>query len=103
MGGMKFIKESSNGSLKKVDDYIVYLDVVHGSNPDHQKGMAFAIAGYPEMEGRADFAMKNAKSRPRKLQRRRNSCFIPCSLLFPVKRIIPRHCRSVRPASLSCP
>ena len=57
---MKFIKESSNGSLKKVDDYIVYLDVVHGSNPDHQKGMAFAIAGYPEMEGRADYAMKNA-------------------------------------------
>ena len=57
---MKFIKESSNGSLKKVDDYIVYLDVVYGSNPDYQKGMASAIAGYPEMEGHVDFAMKSA-------------------------------------------
>ena len=43
-----------------MDDYIVYLDVVHGSNPDYQKVMASAIAWYPEMEGRADFAMKNA-------------------------------------------
>ena len=60
MGDMKFIKEPSNGSLKKVDDYIVYLDVIHGSNPDYQKGMASAMAWYPEMEGRADFAMKNA-------------------------------------------
>ena len=60
MGGMKFIKESSNRSLNKVDDYIVYLHVVHGSNPDYQKGMASAMALYPEMEGRADFAKKNA-------------------------------------------
>lgn len=60
MGGMNFIKDTSNRSLNNVDDYIVYLHVVHGSNPDYQKGLASAMALYPEMEGRTDFAIKNA-------------------------------------------
>lgn len=71
MAGMKFIKESSNGSLKKVDDYIVYLDVIHGSNPDYQKGMASAMAWYPEMEGRANFAMKKAYKKAAKAAKKK--------------------------------
>ncbi len=41
--------------------------VVHGSNPDYQSGLASAMALHPEMEGRIDFAIKNAyKKRPKK-------------------------------------
>lgn len=60
IGGMPFIKDSTERSLNKVDDYIVYLHVEHGSNPDYQKGLASAMALYPEMEGRTDIAMRNA-------------------------------------------
>lgn len=60
LGGMPFIKENTERSLNNVDDYIVYLHVVHGSNPDYQKGLASAMALHPEMEGRTDFAIKNA-------------------------------------------
>jgi hypothetical protein len=60
IGGMNFVKDLSSRSLSKVDDHIVYLHVVHGSNPDYQKGLASAMALYPEMEGRTDFAISNA-------------------------------------------
>ena len=60
LGGMALIKETTDRSLNNVDDYIVYLHVVHGSNPDSQSGLASAMALHPEMEGRIDFAIKNA-------------------------------------------
>ncbi len=60
LGGMALIKETTDRSLNNVDDYIVYLHVVHGSNPDYQSGLASAMALHPEMEGRIDFAIKNA-------------------------------------------
>ena len=71
MGGMKFVKESSSRSLNKVDDYIVYLHVAHGSNPDYQKGLASAMALYPEMEGRTDFAIKNAYRQAAKVAKKK--------------------------------
>lgn len=60
LGGMPFLKETTDRSLNNVDDYIVYLHVAHGSNPDYQSGLASAMALHPEMEGRIDFAIKNA-------------------------------------------
>jgi len=60
LGGMAFIKETTDQSLDNVDDYIVYLHVVHGANPDYQSGLASAMALHPEMEGRIDYAIKNA-------------------------------------------
>jgi len=60
IGGMKFIKDTTQHSLNNVDDYIVYLHVKYSDNPDYQKGIASAMALHPEMEGRTDFAMRNA-------------------------------------------
>ena len=60
LGGMPFVKETTDRSLNNVDDYIVYLHVVHQGNPDYQSGLASAMALHPEMEGRIDFAIKNA-------------------------------------------
>ncbi len=60
LGGMPFIKETTDQSLNNVDDYIVFLHVVHGANPNYQSGLASAMALHPEMEGRIDFAIKNA-------------------------------------------
>ncbi len=71
IGGMKFIKETTDRSLDNIDDYIVYLHVAHGSNPDYQKGLASAMALHPEMEGRADFAIKNAYKQAAKNQKKK--------------------------------
>lgn len=60
LGGMPFIQETTDRSLNNVDDYIVYLHVLYGSNPDYQRGIASAMALHPEMEGRTDYAIKNA-------------------------------------------
>ena len=68
IGGMPFIKKTTERSLNKVDDYIVYLQVVHSENPEFQKGMASAMALHPEMEGRTDIAMKNAYKKAAKAE-----------------------------------
>ncbi|MDE0767295.1 MAG: hypothetical protein OSB19_02795 [Opitutaceae bacterium] len=60
IGGMAFIKKTTDRSLSNVDDYIVYLQVKHSGSLKYQKAMASAMALYPEMEGRTDIAMKNA-------------------------------------------
>ncbi len=60
IGGMPFIKKTTELSLNNVDDYIVYLHVLYSDNPDYQKGIASAMALHSEIEGRTDLAMRNA-------------------------------------------
>ena len=65
--GKGFDQKTTDRSLYDVDYYIVYLDFVHRSSPDYQSGLASAMVLQPEMEGRIDFAIKNAyKKRPKR-------------------------------------
>jgi hypothetical protein len=71
IGGMAFIKKTTDRSLSNVDDYIVYLQVKHSGSLEYQKAMASAMALYPEMEGRTDIAMKNAYKKAAKAAKKK--------------------------------
>ena len=71
IGGTAFIKKTTDRSLNNVDDYIGYLQIKHSGSVEYQKGMASAMALYPEMEGRTDIAMKNAYKKAAKTAKKK--------------------------------
>ena len=60
MGGMKKIKKQSELSFNNLNDYAVYLQARHGSDPDFKIALASAIALYPDLEHRFTPAVKMA-------------------------------------------
>lgn len=60
MGGMKYIKKNSDQSFKNLDDYAVFLQARHGSDPDFKMTLAAAIALYPDLEHKFAIAVKQA-------------------------------------------
>ncbi|MBE35017.1 MAG: hypothetical protein CMI16_05600 [Opitutaceae bacterium] len=60
LGGKKFIKKSSSYSLNNIEDYAVYLHVVHGKDPGYTQALAAAMALYPDLEFRYDAAINKA-------------------------------------------
>ena len=62
-----FDYKTTDRPTNEVDYYIVYLHFVHRSSPGYESGLASAMVLQPEMEGRIDFAVKNAyKKRPKR-------------------------------------
>jgi hypothetical protein len=60
MGGKKFIKKTSDLSFNNLDDYAVYLQARHGSDPDFKMMLAAAMGLYPDLEHRYTIAVKKA-------------------------------------------
>ena len=60
VGGLEFIRSSSEFSFNKLDDYIVYLHVTHSSSPGYAQALATAMSIYPELEKNYDPALKRA-------------------------------------------
>lgn len=50
MGGKKFIKKTSDQSFKSLEDYAVFLQARHGSDPDFKMTLAAAVGLYPDLE-----------------------------------------------------
>ena len=63
LGGKKFIKNSSSYSLNNIEDYAVYLHVVHGKDAGYTQALAAAMALYPDLEFRYDAAINKAYRR----------------------------------------
>lgn len=60
MGGKKFIKKTSDQSFKSLEDYAVFLQARHGSDPDFKMTLAAAVALYPDLEHRFAGYVKKA-------------------------------------------
>lgn len=60
VGGLEFIRSSSEFSFNKLDDYIVYLHVKHSSSPGYAQALATAMSIYPELEKNYNPALKRA-------------------------------------------
>lgn len=60
MGGMDFIKKSSELSLGSLEDYAVYLQALHGGDSNYQLVLATAIALYPDLETKFETAINQA-------------------------------------------
>ena len=67
MGGMKFIKKTSDQSFKSLDDYAVFLQARHGSDPDFKMMLASAVGLYPDLEHQFAVAVKKAYRKQSKL------------------------------------
>ena len=67
MGGMKFIKKSSDQSFENLDDYAVFLQARHGSDPDFKLMLASAVGLYPDLEHKFAAAVKKAYRKQSKL------------------------------------
>ena len=63
LGGKKFIKKSSSYSLNNIEDYAVYLHVVHSKDLGYTQALAAAMALYPDLEFRYDAAINKAYRR----------------------------------------
>lgn len=60
MGGNKFIKKTSDQSFKSLEDYAVFLQARHGSDPDFKMTLAAAVALYPDLEHKFAAYIKKA-------------------------------------------
>lgn len=60
LGGMDFIKETSDQSFNSLNDYAVYLHVRHGSEPSYKETLAAAVALYPDLEKTMPSAIQQA-------------------------------------------
>ena len=60
MGGKKFIQKTSDQSFKSLEDYAVFLQARHGSDPDFKMTLAAAVALYPDLEHRFAGYVKKA-------------------------------------------
>ncbi len=60
IGGVEFVKKTSNLSFNNLDEYAVYLHVTHANGSDYTRALAAAMAIYPDLEGRYDDAVKAA-------------------------------------------
>ncbi len=60
MCGKKFIKKTSDQSFKSLEDYSVFLQARHGSDPDFKMTLAAAVALYPDLEHRFAGYVKKA-------------------------------------------
>jgi len=63
LGGKKFIQNSSSFSLNNIEDYSVYLFVVHGKDAGYTQALAAAMALYPDLEFQYDAAINKAYRR----------------------------------------
>ncbi len=63
LGGKKFIKKSSAMSFNSIEDYSVYMHVVHGKSAGYEQALAAAMALYPDLEHRYDAAINSAYRR----------------------------------------
>lgn len=60
LGGAEYLKNTSELSFDNLNDYAVYLHVLHSTDSNYQQVLATAIAVYPDLEGRFDSAIKAA-------------------------------------------
>lgn len=61
IGGMDFIKETSDRSFDSVEDMAVYMHVTYGGTADYDKALASATAVYPALEKEYHRAVKDAQ------------------------------------------
>lgn len=60
VGGSDYVKQTSGGSFKNINDYALYLHVNHSSDPDYLKALASALALYPDLEKAYEATVKGA-------------------------------------------
>jgi hypothetical protein len=60
LGGMNFLKSTSELSFDSLNEYAVYLHVRHSTDANYKEVLAAAMALYPDLEGRFDGAVKEA-------------------------------------------
>jgi len=63
IGGKKFVQSSSSLSFNDIEEYSVYLHVVHGNSAGYTEALAAAMAIYPDLEHRYDAAINSAYRR----------------------------------------
>lgn len=64
VGGADYVKQTSGGSFKNINDYALYLHVNHSGDPDYLKALAAALALYPDLEKAYEAAVKGAYGSP---------------------------------------
>jgi hypothetical protein len=60
VGGAKFVKESSSLSFNSLEDMALYMHLNFSANTDYVKGLAAAIAIYPDLYKTYEKTMKKA-------------------------------------------
>lgn len=60
LGGPDFIRQHTELSFAKLDDYAVYLHARHAQSPDYAQALAAAMTLYPDLEGGYEAAIKQA-------------------------------------------
>jgi len=70
IGGLEFVKQTSTQSFNNLDDYSVYLHVMHGGTAGHEKALAAAMAIYPALENGYDASVRKAYQHGARAQRR---------------------------------
>lgn len=60
LGGWVFIRESSDISFSNLDDYSVYMHVLHNGTAGYEQALAAAMALYPALEQGHQRAVDNA-------------------------------------------
>lgn len=60
LGGTEYLQKTSELSFPNLNDYAVYLHVMHSKDANYKEVLATAIAVYPDLEGRFDGAIKEA-------------------------------------------
>jgi hypothetical protein len=69
IGGAEFVKKTSTQSFNNLDDYSVYLHVMHGGTAGHEKALAAAMAIYPALENGYDASVRKAYQQGARAQR----------------------------------
>ncbi|MBK1880634.1 hypothetical protein [Pelagicoccus mobilis] len=69
IGGDKFVKKTTALSFGSLDELIVYLHAAERGNPDYQSAVASAMAIYPDMQSRVDYAINQAYKKAAKAQK----------------------------------
>ncbi|HTR01099.1 MAG TPA: hypothetical protein VMH83_13960 [Candidatus Acidoferrum sp.] len=66
IGGWDYIKQTSDISFDKLEDYSVFMHVTYGGGTEYEKALAAAMAIYPELEktyqSNIDAAYKKARA-----------------------------------------
>lgn len=63
LGGAEFVKGSSTQSFNSLEDYSVYLHQTYGGGVDYVKGLAAAMALYPDLMKKYESSVRGAYKR----------------------------------------
>lgn len=63
LGGAEFVKGSSTKSFNSLEDYAIYLHQTHSGGVDYVKGLAAAMALYPDLMKKYEDSVRGAYKR----------------------------------------